>query len=153
KQGIDENLIGGNKSAEDACDDVEDGCTTGCNVVMANRLVEIPYKTFKELLAEFKPYIKKVKEHMKEEGCPDEEVKGFEKAAMDYILSIKKNFKEYQFFQPDCDLGGGAHCIVFMWYPEKDLRGVDQDGFSPVLTVFKHAVKQVKVVGFLSYLS
>lgn len=40
---IDDSAIGGNASAEEAAEATEATSTTGCNIVLANRLVETSY--------------------------------------------------------------------------------------------------------------
>jgi len=58
--GIDDSLIGGNKSAEDDCGaDVDDSnSTSGCNIVIAHKLQEAPPFDKKSLMGYMKTYSK-----------------------------------------------------------------------------------------------
>jgi hypothetical protein len=144
---IDDSLIGGNKSAEDDTPDAsnDQGSKTGCNIVLQNRLVEIPYSKKSEMLTELKPYLKKLKEFLKESGADDDKLKEFEATSKTFVLDIKANWDDYQFFAGETDTGDDPHCVVFMNYPEKDLSGADQDGSSPVLTFFKAGLRTEKL--------
>lgn len=84
--------IGGNPSAEDAAEDLEEGSTTVNNVVHSFRLQQTSF-TKKDFLAYLKGYMKAVKSKL-----PAERVPIFEKNAAAFAKKVIGNFKDYDFY-------------------------------------------------------
>lgn len=79
--------------------------------------------------------MKKVKEAMKTKGASDEDVKAFETGASAYAKKIVGNFKDYEFYVGESMDPDGL--VVLLNYRE--------DGVTPYVTVWKHALTEMKV--------
>ncbi|MGI4458304.1 translationally-controlled tumor protein, partial [Klebsiella pneumoniae] len=95
KGGIDESAIGGNASAEDAVEGLEESGTTGCNIVIAQRLQETQF-TKAQYKVYIKDYSKKVLEYLTKNK--PERVDGFKAASAAGMKRVMGNFKNWQFF-------------------------------------------------------
>lgn len=142
KGGIDESLLGANKSAEEQDDGgCDDGETKGIDVVMAGKLQEIPY-TKKEYLAYMKEFVKKIKarkeECMKCEGKSCEEIdcciKEWQERFNGQVKVLLKDFSELLFFTGE-SCNEKAH-VALMKYSE--------DGMSATVYFWKDALIEEK---------
>ncbi|XP_067948214.1 uncharacterized protein [Watersipora subatra] len=96
---IDESLIGGNASAEEASEGVESAEKKGYDVVIQNRLAEQPPFDKKGFMAHIKPYLKAVKGKMKENGRSEEDMKKFEDNMSAHVKSmVKKGIDKMEVF-------------------------------------------------------
>ena len=96
KGGVDPSAIGANPSAEEgAGDDVAEGSTSGCNIVLAHKLNELQL-TKKDYKERVKAYVARIVEHLKSTK-PDyvEEFKANVQAGLKVVLEM---FNEWQFF-------------------------------------------------------
>lgn len=124
--------IGGNPSAEDGAEELEDGAETVNNVVYSFRLQQTAFDK-KSFLTYIKGYMKAVKAKLAESD-PDQ-VEVFEKGAATYVKKVIGSFKDWDFYtgesmDPDA-------MIVLMNYRE--------DGTTPYVVIWKHGVKETKI--------
>ncbi|GEQ70465.1 hypothetical protein JCM33374_g4142 [Metschnikowia sp. JCM 33374] len=124
--------IGGNPSAEDAGEDLEEGVETVNNVVYSFRLQQTSFDK-KSFLTYIKGYMKAVKAKLAETD-PDQ-VEVFEKGAQVYVKKVIGSFKDWDFYtgesmDPDA-------MIVLLNYRE--------DGTTPYVVIWKHGVKETKI--------
>jgi Translationally controlled tumour protein len=124
---------GANPSAEEADEGVEDGVVTVNNVIYSMRLQPTTFDK-KSYLTYLKGYMKRVKEHLKEND--PERVKAFEVAAANYAKKIVASFKDWEFYTGD-KMDPDA-MVVLLNYRE--------DGTTPFLVFFKDGLKVEKVV-------
>ncbi|KAL9965792.1 hypothetical protein ACROYT_G029639 [Oculina patagonica] len=103
KGGIDESLIGGNKSAEAAEEDegVEDKGVSGVNIVISNRLVEQTGVDKKSYQKYIKKYIAALVKRIEEERPGD--VDKFKPNASKAVKRILGSFDDWQFFHGESD--------------------------------------------------
>ncbi|KAF9425521.1 hypothetical protein BGZ94_007461 [Podila epigama] len=131
--------IGANASAEEAAEDLEDGVEIVNNVVYSFRLQPTSFDK-KGFTVYVKGYLKALKaliaEKAEKEGKDVEaETKAFESAITAEVKKILGNFKDYEFYIGESMNPDGG--LLFLNYRE--------DGVTPYFTVFKHAVKTMKV--------
>jgi hypothetical protein len=126
--------IGANPSAEEAEEGVEDNAKAVIDVVHSFRLNETSFDK-KSYLSHLKTYMKKVKEAMKEKGASDDEIKEFEKGALNFAKKIVGNFKDYEFLIGESMDPDGM--VILLNYRE--------DGITPYVTVWKHGLSEMKV--------
>ena len=124
--------IGGNPSAEDGGEDLEDGVETVNNVVYSFRLQQTSFDK-KSFLTYIKGYMKAVKAKLAESD--PEQVEVFEKGAQAYVKKVIGSFKDWDFYtgesmDPDA-------MIVLLNYRE--------DGTTPYVVIWKHGVKETKI--------
>lgn len=124
--------IGGNPSAEDGDEDLEDGTETVNNVVYSFRLQQTSFDK-KSFLTYIKGYMKRVKAHLAEKN-PDE-IETFEKGATAYVKKVIANFGDWDFYtgesmDPDA-------MVVLLNYRE--------DGTTPFVAIWKHGVSEEKI--------
>ncbi|RXW24693.1 hypothetical protein EST38_g1150 [Candolleomyces aberdarensis] len=124
--------IGGNPSAEEQAEALEDGAETKNNVVHSFRLQSTGFDK-KSYLTYLKGYMKAVKEKLTETN-PDE-VAAFEKGAQAFAKKIVANFKDYEFYIGESMNPEGM--VALLNYRE--------DGTTPFFTFWKHGVKQIKL--------
>jgi hypothetical protein len=86
--------LGGNPSADEAAEALEDGAQTVNNVVHSFRLQSTQFDK-KSYLTYLKGYMKAVKEHLQKVN-PDR-VADFEKGAQAFAKKVVANFKDYEF--------------------------------------------------------
>lgn len=136
--GIDEALIGGNKSAdgEDADAGADDSAVTGINVVMTHKLQPTGFakKDFKTYM---KTFLKSTIGHMQSEDGGNQskdEVDKFKGGAQKAMKAIIDTFDDWVFYTGESmDAEGG---LVFGNYRE--------DGITPYFWYFKHALIEEK---------
>nr|AKV16243.1 putative translationally controlled tumor protein [Pectinaria gouldii] len=132
--GFDDKLLGGaNPSGEEPQEESYDENTvTGLNVVLQNRLVEMPIDK-KGWTKYIKDYMKSIKSKL-EEDSPDK-VKEFTSSAQAAVKEILGEFKEYQFFCGESMNPDGM--LAFLKW--------EDDGANPVMSFFKHGLIEEKV--------
>ncbi|KAF2168283.1 hypothetical protein M409DRAFT_65742 [Zasmidium cellare ATCC 36951] len=126
--------VGGNPSAEEGGEDVDDTKETVIDIVHSFRLNSTSFDK-KSYLTHLKGYMKQVKEGLKKNGASDETITEFEKNAQGYAKKIVSNFKDYEFFTGESMDPDGM--IVLLNYRE--------DGITPFVTVWKHGLTEMKV--------
>jgi len=126
--------IGANASAEETEEAVEDGAVQVNNVVNSFRLQQTSFDK-KQYLTHLKGYMKRVKECLKQDGRPEEEISKFEKGAQAYAKKIVANFKDFDFYIGESMNPDGM--AILMNYRE--------DGITPYVTIWKHGLKEEKV--------
>lgn len=87
--------IGGNPSAEEQAEALENGGQQVINIVHSFRLQQTSFDK-KQYLSHLKAYMKAVKEKLSQSD--PERVPVFEKKAAEYAKKIIANFKDYEFF-------------------------------------------------------
>lgn len=130
---IDESAIGGNASAEGPGDEGGDASSiSGIDVVLANRLCEFPM-TKALYKKHIKDYMGRVKKHLEEKDTCKEEVTTFLKNAQKFVMTVIKEFDEYQFFVGE-SMNESGMCVLVRWDEE-----------TPYLYYFKHGLEEEKV--------
>jgi len=121
--------IGGNPSAEEADEGLEDGAKTVNNFANAFSLQPTSFdkKTF---LTYLKGYMKEIKSKL-----PDDRVADFEKGAQAFAKKLVANFKDYEFYTGESMNPDGM--IALLNYRE--------DGVTPYWTLWKDGLKETKV--------
>ncbi|KAK0532414.1 hypothetical protein OC835_003335 [Tilletia horrida] len=121
--------IGGNPSAEEADEGVEDGAKTVNNFAHAFSLQPTSFdkKTF---LVYLKGYMKAVKSQL-----PEDRVAEFEKGAQAFAKKLVANFKDYEFYTGESMNPDGM--VALLNYRE--------DGVTPYWTLWKDGLKETKV--------
>ncbi|KAF2845937.1 translationally controlled tumor protein-like protein [Plenodomus tracheiphilus IPT5] len=125
---------GGNASAEEQEEGVEDTVEQKIDVVYSFRLNETGFDK-KGYLTYLKGYMKSVKAALEKEGADAAAIKDFETKAGAYAKKIIGNFKDYEFYTGESMDPDGM--IVLLNYRE--------DGTTPYVTVWKHGLKEIKV--------
>jgi hypothetical protein len=125
---------GANASAEEADEALEDTAVKVNNVVNSFRLSATSFDK-KSYLPYLKGYMKAVKQHLKDTGKSDEEVKDFETKAQGFAKKIIANFKDWEFYTGESQNPDGM--VVLLNYRE--------DGVTPYIVVWKHGLKEMKV--------
>ncbi|KAF9057609.1 putative translationally-controlled tumor protein [Panaeolus papilionaceus] len=121
--------IGGNPSAEEQEEALEEGAVTVNNVVHSFRLQPTTFDK-KTYLGYLKGYMKAVKGKLEPEQQPE-----FEKAAAAYAKKIIANFKDFEFYTGE---GMNPEGMVA-------LLNYREDGVTPYFTFWKHGLKVVKL--------
>lgn len=132
---VDDSTFGGNASAEGVEDEGADNSTSqsGCNIVLANRLVEVNFDK-KGYQVYIKDYMKAIKKRL-EETNPDR-VSAFEEGAKKFMKErVLPNFKNWQFFQGE-KMDPEGLCALM------DFR---EDGVTPYMLFFKDGLEEEKV--------
>lgn len=130
KGGVDASLIGSNPSEEDQADEVDEDSVSGINIVLANRLVEMPYGK-KDYTKYIKTYMKTIKEKLAESN-PDE-VDVFMKGCQKFVKEMLAEFDEYQFFVGE-SMSIEGMVVLVKW-----------DEVTPYVYLFKHGLDEEKV--------
>jgi len=130
--GIDEALIGGNASAEDAAEGTDDCATKGINVVMTHKLSQTNF-TKKDFKTYMKGLLKKTVESLKEQG-KDDQVDVFKKGATSAMKEIIDSFKDWDFYTGE-SMDPEAGLV---------LGGYREDGITPFFWYFVHALEEEK---------
>ncbi|KAG0002162.1 hypothetical protein BGZ79_003484 [Entomortierella chlamydospora] len=128
--------IGANASAEEAEEALEDGAVVVNNVIHSFRLQSTSFDK-KGYTVYIKGYLKALK--AAKNLTVEEEIKAFESEMTTEVKKILGGFKDYEFYTGESMNPEGA--IMLLNYRE--------DGTTPYFTVFKHAVKTMKVVDIL----
>jgi len=134
KSDIDDSLIGGNASAEEAAEAGDSNEVKGFDVAIQNRLVEMPPFDKKGYLAYVKGYLKAIKKKMEEAGKSADEIKAFETNAQTYVKSVLKEIKNMQVFCGESMDPEGMQVLV-------DYR---EDGATPFFTYFEDGLIEEK---------
>ncbi|KAE8542850.1 hypothetical protein D1P53_000913 [Cryptococcus gattii VGV] len=124
--------IGGNPSAEEAAEALEEGAQQVNNVVHSFRLQSTTFDK-KSYLTYLKGYMKAVKTQLQESN-PDR-VAAFEKGAQDLAKKIVANFKDYEFYIGESMNPDGMVCLL----------NYREDGVTPYFTMWKDGLKQIKI--------
>ncbi|KAH3680691.1 hypothetical protein WICPIJ_008155 [Wickerhamomyces pijperi] len=124
--------IGGNPSAEDGEEALDDGAETVNNVVYSFRLQQTMFDK-KSFLTYIKGYMKRIKALLQESN--PEEVEIFEKGAATYVKKVIGSFNDWEFYtgesmDPDA-------MLVLLNYRE--------DGTTPYVAIWKHGAKETKI--------
>lgn len=132
---FDEASIGANASADgvDADAGGEDAVVSGVDVILALRLQ--PYALAKkDYMAYQKDYMKTVKKIMeKDEMRPADEVQSFVTAAQEFVMAVRGEFKEYDFYVGE-SMAPGSMLVHVRW-----------DGEVPYVYYFKEGLLAQKV--------
>ncbi|KAJ9123991.1 hypothetical protein QFC22_000783 [Naganishia vaughanmartiniae] len=135
--------IGGNPSAEEQEEALENGGQTVNNIVHSFRLTATQFDK-KAYLTYLKGYMKKIKSTLAERAeAGDEEAKKrletFESSAQAFAKKLIGNFKDYEFFIGESMDPEGM--VVLMNYRE--------DGVTPYMIYWKDGLKEVRAASFL----
>merc|ERR1711970_197421 len=95
---IDDSLIGGNASAEEASEGTDANVVMGFDIAIQNRLVEMPAFDKKGYLTWAKGYLKAIKEKLKAAGKDDDYIKNYEASAQAYVKSVVKEVSNMSVF-------------------------------------------------------
>ncbi|KAI7822866.1 translationally controlled tumor protein [Gamsiella multidivaricata] len=131
KEGADVD-IGANASAEEVEESLEDGVTVVNNVVYSFRLQSTSFDK-KGYTSYIKGYLKQLKAA---KGLSEADTKTFESEMTAEVKKVLGAFKDFEFYVGESMNPDGA--VMLLNYRE--------DGTTPYFTVFKHAVKTMKVV-------
>ncbi|KAG0072658.1 Ribosome associating protein [Linnemannia elongata] len=123
--------IGANASAEEAAEDLEDGVSVVNNVVYSFRLQSTSFDK-KGYTTYIKGYLKQLKAAKNLEG---DDAKAYEAEMTTEVKKVLGAFKDFEFYVGESMNPDGA--VMLLNYRE--------DGVTPFFTVFKHAVKTMKV--------
>jgi len=121
--------IGGNPSAEEAEESLEEGSTQVNNVIHSFRLQSTSFDK-KSFLTYLKSYMKAVKAKLN-----DDRVNAFEKGAQAYAKKIVANFKDFEFYTGEGMNPDGM--VALLNYRE--------DGVTPYFTFWKDGLKEIKL--------
>ncbi|CAD6887801.1 unnamed protein product [Tilletia controversa] len=121
--------IGGNPSAEEADEGVEDGSKTVNNFGNAFSLQPTSFDK-KTYLTYLKGYMKEIKSKL-----PEDRVPAFEKGAAAFAKKVVANFKDYEFFTGESMNPDGM--VAMLNYRE--------DGVTPYWILWKDGLKVTKV--------
>ena len=138
---ITDQLIGGNKSAEDMDDEAkETNATTSINIVSGNRLIkdETFSSSLKVLKTQMKKYAKKLTNKVKEESPAEAE--NFKKNLEAALQKIFAKYEHLQFFTGAKDKFEGEGMLAIAEYRDK----------KPFMLFFKHGLKEERVVSLSS---
>ncbi|WVR05993.1 hypothetical protein IAU60_003021 [Kwoniella sp. DSM 27419] len=124
--------IGGNPSAEEQEEALENGASQVNNVVHSMRLQSTVFDK-KSYLTYLKGYMKAVKAKLQETN-PDR-VAAFEKGAQDLAKKIVGNFKDYEFYVGESMNPEGM--VALLNYRE--------DGTTPYFTFWRDGLREVKI--------
>jgi len=124
--------IGANASAEEADEALEDGVSIVNNVVYSFRLQSTSFDK-KGYTTYIKGYLKQLKAEKK--LTEEAEIKAYESEMTAEVKKVLGSFKDYEFYVGESMNPEGA--VMLLNYRE--------DGVTPYFTVFKHAVKTMKV--------
>ncbi|KAG0197827.1 hypothetical protein BGX28_008660 [Mortierella sp. GBA30] len=132
KEGADVD-IGANASAEEAADEaLEDGVSIVNNVVYSFRLQSTSFDK-KGYTVYIKGYLKALK--AAKDFKSEDETKAYEAEMTAEVKKVLGSFKDFEFYTGESMNPDGA--VMLLNYRE--------DGVTPYFTVFKHAVKTIKV--------
>lgn len=124
--------IGGNPSAEDAAEALENGGQQVINIVHSFRLQQTNFDK-KQYLSHLKGYMKTVKEQLSKEN--PERVPVFEKKAAEFAKKIVGNFKDYDFYTGESMDPDGMVLLV----------NYREDGVTPYFILWKDGLKITKI--------
>ncbi|XP_029981547.1 translationally-controlled tumor protein homolog [Sphaeramia orbicularis] len=121
---VDDSLIGGNASAEEASESLETATESGVDIIMNHKLQETSYDK-KAYMSYIKEYMKAVTKEMTQTN-PDR-VEQFKKDVQPAVKMILERIKDFQFFSGES------------MNPEGTLGLLDyrEDGITPYMLFFK----------------
>lgn len=129
---IDERMIGGNASAEEATEGADDVAETKINVVVSHQLVETKFDK-KSYLTYLKGYLKSIEKKLAESNPG--RVEAFKNGAQKFVKErVLANFDNWQFFTGEKMDPEGM--VVLMDYRE--------DGMTPYFVLFKDGLIEEK---------
>ncbi|KAK4684445.1 hypothetical protein P7C73_g5729, partial [Tremellales sp. Uapishka_1] len=121
--------IGGNPSAEEMAEEMENGATQVNNVVHSMRLQSTQFDK-KSYLTYLKGYMKAVKAHLQETN--PSRVEAFEKNAQGFAKKVVGSFKDFEFYVGESMNPEGM--VALLNYRE--------DGITPYLIFWKDGLKE-----------
>lgn len=124
--------IGGNPSAEEQQEALENGGSQVINVVHTFRLQSTQFDK-KSYLSYLKGYMKTIKKEL--ETSNPERVEAFEKGAAAFAKKVVGNFKDYEFYTGESMNPDGM--VALLNYRE--------DGVTPYFTLWKDGLKEMKI--------
>ncbi|CAO1628248.1 unnamed protein product [Jaminaea pallidilutea] len=124
--------IGGNPSAEEQQEALENGGQQVINLVHSFRLQQTSFDK-KQYLAHLKGFMKATKEHLSKTN--PERVPVFEKKASEFAKKIIGNFKDYDFYTGESMDPDGMVLLV----------NFREDGVTPFFILWKDALKITKI--------
>ncbi|PWN19160.1 putative translationally-controlled tumor protein [Microstroma glucosiphilum] len=124
--------IGGNPSAEEQAEALENGGTQVINIVHSFRLQSTTFDK-KGYLTHLKSYMKAIKESLAKED--PERVPVFEKKAAEFAKKIVGNFKDYDFYVGESMNLDGMVALV----------NYREDGVTPFFILWKDGLKVTKI--------
>jgi len=130
--GIDDSLIGGNASAEDAAEGTDDTEAKGINVVMTHKLSPTSF-TKSDFKTYMKGLLKKTVDLLKKNG-KDDQIDNFKKGATSAMKEIVTNFKDWDFYTGE-NMDPDASIV---------LGGYREDGITPFFWYFVHTLEEEK---------
>nr|CCA62930.1 translationally controlled tumour protein [Fredericella sultana] len=145
KAGIDNSLLGANPSQgggeggeDDAGDDVggqvDDATISGCNIVLANRLVKTSF-TKKSFQVYVKDYMKSLKDQLTARKQSDQQIKDFQTAAQAFVKRVLAEFDNFDFYTGESSNPEGMVALL----------NFREDGVTPFMLFFKHGLDAEKV--------
>lgn len=139
---IDESLIGGNKSAEEApAEEYKSDAVYGVNIVFNHRLQASPPISKKDYSAIIKPYVKKVHEILLEMGKV-EEASVFKSGIPAVVKTLKEKWDDLVPYTGEVVDSGGMVC--FLNYRENG---------DPYMIFFKHGLTEEKLVSSIGFVN
>jgi len=137
QDGIDDSLIGGNKSAEGGDEGTDDQSRKVLNIVHNHKLTETGFKNKKDYGLYIKDYVKRLQEKLKDSPDLDK----FKKGAEEFVRGVMKEFNEYMFYMGEKWGEGddGPGMIILLRYYEENGEEV------PYFFFFKHGLLEEKV--------
>ncbi|XP_076018088.1 translationally-controlled tumor protein homolog [Genypterus blacodes] len=129
---LSEELFGGNASADEPTESFDSSTTSGVDIILNHKLVEVPFNK-KDYLVYLKGYVNAIVDSLTETN-PDR-VAVFKKAVNDRIKKIVKELSEFQFFiGENMDPTG---MVALLNYRE--------DGTTPYMLFFKDGLVEEKL--------
>jgi len=124
--------IGGNPSAEETEEALEDGATQVNNIAHSFRLQSTQFDK-KSYLVYLKAYMKAVKAKLAETN--PERVEAFEKGAQNYAKKLVASFKDFEFYTGETMNPDGMVALL----------NYRADGITPYFTFWKDGLKEIKL--------
>jgi len=116
---VDDSVIGGNASQEEAVEANADSSQSGIDIVLNQRLVETGFGSKKEYQAYFKDFLKKLEPALKEK-FPDKDMEQWKKNMTEAFKWVVSEFKEWQFYTGESMVDGGSICLC-KWVGEPEV--------------------------------
>ncbi|XP_078668347.1 translationally-controlled tumor protein homolog [Branchiostoma floridae x Branchiostoma belcheri] len=126
---VDDSLIGGDATAQEVAESIDESAVSGVNIVLNHNLQETQF-TKHEYMEYMKEYMKKVKEHLEEEQ--PERVEPFMVAATPAVKHIVQNLENWQFFIGETENKEGM--VALLNYRD--------DRITPYMLFFKDGLRE-----------
>lgn len=133
---IDDSMIGGNASAEEATEASESAVQKGFNIALDMRLQEQPPMDKKAYMVHMKTYLKRLAAKMKENGKSEEDIATFKAQATEVVKRVAKNVGECEIFVGESDEAPEAGMAVIVDYRE--------DGVTPFFMFWEAGLLEEK---------